>query len=288
MKKTLAVVSASILAFSLAACGGGDSTSEETTPSATGAPSAPPQDDVDVAVGETITLVQDVAGSRQVELTIEDISVSEQCHHGHNDYTDSREDGGYYIQLTGEMDAIAGERGYQLSETWMTGTTADGYAVTFSPAFSCMNPEEVMPGYQAFDNRIIAGQKARGVLEFWAEELPATITLVEPYEPTKFTWQVPEPSTPAEPAESAAEERHTPSPTLPAAPEAPAAPAEPAEPAAPAPVVGFTGAPGHDQPRVLDKTIASCGDPALHQPGTTFFTDGTSGWTEQCQNQMTQ
>jgi hypothetical protein len=54
------------------------------------------------------------------------------------------------------------------------------------------------------------------------------------------------------------------------------------------PVIGFTGAPGVDQPRVLDKQISSCGDPALHQTGTTFFTDGTSGWTEQCSAQMMQ
>lgn len=57
-------------------------------------------------------------------------------------------------------------------------------------------------------------------------------------------------------------------------------------PETPAPVIGFTGAPGHDAPRVLDKTIASCGDPMIHETGTTFFTDGTSGWTQECANQM--
>ena len=29
-----------------------------------------------------------------------------------------------------------------------------------------------------------------------------------------------------------------------------------------------------------------CGDPALHQLGTSFFTDGTSGWTQQCADEM--
>jgi hypothetical protein len=52
------------------------------------------------------------------------------------------------------------------------------------------------------------------------------------------------------------------------------------------PVIGFTGAPSVDSPHVLDKEIAGCGDPALHQTGTTFFTDGTSGWTESCAAQM--
>ncbi|QGU07167.1 hypothetical protein COCCU_06115 [Corynebacterium occultum] len=62
----------------------------------------------------------------------------------------------------------------------------------------------------------------------------------------------------------------------------------PAPAVAPAPVVGFTGAPSVETPRVLDKQIASCGDPTMHQTGTTFFTDGTSGWTEACSSQMQQ
>ena len=45
---------------------------------------------------------------------------------------------------------------------------------------------------------------------------------------------------------------------------------------------GYTGAPGTEPIRELDKQIAGCGDPAIHERGTTFFTDGTSGWTEQC------
>lgn len=49
--------------------------------------------------------------------------------------------------------------------------------------------------------------------------------------------------------------------------------------------VGYTAAPGHESPHCLGKQIASCGT-ASHQTGTTFFTDGTSGWTQTCQNQM--
>lgn len=52
------------------------------------------------------------------------------------------------------------------------------------------------------------------------------------------------------------------------------------------PVIGFTEAPGQVAPHPLDKQIASCGDPSIHETGTTFFTDGTSGWTQQCSNQM--
>lgn len=51
-------------------------------------------------------------------------------------------------------------------------------------------------------------------------------------------------------------------------------------------VIGHTEAPGQATPSVMNKTIASCGDPSLHETGTTFFTDGTSGWTQTCANKM--
>lgn len=69
---------------------------------------------------------------------------------------------------------------------------------------------------------------------------------------------------------------------------------QPVEASAPAPapgqeeepVVGYTEAPGQVAPQVMEKQIASCGDPSIHETGTTFFTDGTSGWTENCAAQM--
>lgn len=71
----------------------------------------------------------------------------------------------------------------------------------------------------------------------------------------------------------------------PASPEpAPAQPAQPAPPAD-APVMGFTEAPGIVEPTPMEKTIASCGG-ENHERGTTFFTDGTSGWTAHCAAQM--
>ncbi|MCT2188937.1 excalibur calcium-binding domain-containing protein [Corynebacterium kefirresidentii] len=35
-----------------------------------------------------------------------------------------------------------------------------------------------------------------------------------------------------------------------------------------------------------EKTVSSCGDPSIHERGTTFFSDGTSGWTQQCSDEM--
>lgn len=64
------------------------------------------------------------------------------------------------------------------------------------------------------------------------------------------------------------------------------APAAPVEKPAEEPVIGYTEAPGQEQPHVIEKQIASCGDPSIHETGTTFFTDGTSGWTQVCASQM--
>lgn len=63
---------------------------------------------------------------------------------------------------------------------------------------------------------------------------------------------------------------------------APAAPVEEAED----PAIGYTEAPGQEAPHVMEKEIAYCGDPSIHETGTTFFTDGTSGWTQNCAAQM--
>ncbi|WP_035009694.1 hypothetical protein [Corynebacterium jeikeium] len=51
-------------------------------------------------------------------------------------------------------------------------------------------------------------------------------------------------------------------------------------------VIGHTETPGQANPSVMNKTIASCGNPSMHETGTTFFTDGTSGWTSTCANKM--
>lgn len=51
-------------------------------------------------------------------------------------------------------------------------------------------------------------------------------------------------------------------------------------------LVGSMGQPQFSGTTCLDKTIASCAEPGLYETGTTFFTDGTSGWTQTCANQM--
>jgi len=48
--------------------------------------------------------------------------------------------------------------------------------------------------------------------------------------------------------------------------------------------IGFTGAPNGAPAPLLGKTISYCMDQIQYQSGTTMFTDGTTGWTQQCAN----
>lgn len=86
--------------------------------------------------------------------------------------------------------------------------------------------------------------------------------------------------------------------TATAAPTAEQAPAvqptptlEQAQPTAPqtqpasSPPIGYTGAPNGDPQPLVGKTIDYCMDGDMYQPGTTQFTDGTTGWTQECAGQ---
>src|SRR5699024_7836110 len=88
------------------------------------------------------------------------------------------------------------------------------------------------------------------------------------------------------PAPEPTTEAPTPAPVF--TPDPVPAPAPAPEPTteAPPPGIGFTGAPGVDTPRILDKTIGSSGDPIMYETGTTVCTDATSGWAQECANQM--
>ncbi|APE10995.1 MULTISPECIES: acyltransferase [unclassified Rhodococcus (in: high G+C Gram-positive bacteria)] len=58
-------------------------------------------------------------------------------------------------------------------------------------------------------------------------------------------------------------------------------------PAAEQPPVGYTGAPIGDPQPLVGKVIDYCMDPSVSQTGTTQFTDGTTGWTQECADQWT-
>ena len=257
----------------LTACGQTDATdtATETTTEAEPTTSEAPTGPVDVELGETINLTQDANGERDIDLTIDDITISDQCHTGLNGHTEETEDGGYYVRMSGEMDVKQSHTNFSFSETWITALDDEGYTVEVTPAYPCNYPNDGMDGYQWFDNPIDEGQKARGVLEFWVADMPEKLSYAEPYEPITYVWAVPE--NPELDSHAQQPEAETP-----AAEQTPAAD----------PVIGMTEAPGAAQPTEMNKTIQSCGEVGMHETGTTFFTDGSTGWTEQCSSTMMQ
>ena len=59
----------------------------------------------------------------------------------------------------------------------------------------------------------------------------------------------------------------------------------PAQAPASVPPVGYTGAPNGEPQPLVGKTIDYCMDGDMYQTGTTQFTDGTTGWTQECAGQ---
>lgn len=49
-----------------------------------------------------------------------------------------------------------------------------------------------------------------------------------------------------------------------------------------APPTGYTAAPTGEPTALPEKEVAYCMDDPIYQKGTTMFTDGTTGWTQQC------
>ncbi|WP_245533809.1 hypothetical protein [Corynebacterium lubricantis] len=168
---------------------------------------------------------------------------------------------------------------------WRASTT-EGEISAVDPEVACEGGETILnlldefPGYSATGTAFIAVQDNVDLIHF--EVSDKTDVRIEVKSEGETSQKVaPSSEMPAEPAPAQPAPAET---TVEEAPE-PAPQPEP-QPQAPEPVVGFTEAPGQTDPYVMDKQVASCGDPSLHQTGTTFFTDGTSGWTQQCANQM--
>lgn len=161
---------------------------------------------------------------------------------------------------------------------------ADGSNVPMESSSWCSND-----GTQQWREQLHLGDTERRVHYMDVPDGSTKIRLTETL--NKARWEFSAPDAESKPSAS-------PSPTVDAAAPAPAAtpaaktpaptPAPaPSSAAVSAPVVGMTEAPGAAQPSVMNKSIQSCAtDPKVYQLGTTFFTDGTSGWTQQCADQM--
>lgn len=277
MRSLLAVTATALLA--LTACST-DEPAPSEPPSTTEA--AQQSGPIELALGETAHLTKSVDGPQDITVTLTDISVSDQCANGLNDWHDDyTHEGGYFVQVAGDIDVKSAPRDFTIPQ-WMA-ADENRNMIEVVPATECAASPDT--GVQTFGHLVVPGSKATAVEEYWVDTLPSHWFLNKPYEDHAFSWPVPQDvSEVREPASEGIA-----SPTVPATPAAPAtqAPAAQSAPAAApsapqSPPVGITGAPGAANPAPLDKTIQQCLTGPQYQRGTTSFTDGTTGWTQQC------
>ncbi|WP_267208166.1 MULTISPECIES: hypothetical protein [Corynebacterium] len=223
------------------------------------------------AVGDTLPVGCD-GGECQGSLEVEEILLGGQCVAGGE--ADVAE-GETLVQVRGVLSAEDGEVRLDAPVVW----DKENFKNTGKPVDACEKPS----GYEPWSTDASAEEKVRVYGAFAVPEAAVTLGI----EGAKFDLAEVEKggATHASPATQVTESADAPaseaSATVVTEQTLPPAEAEPAEP-----VIGFTEAPGNEAPHVMDKQIASCGDPSIHETGTTFFTDGTSGWTQQCASQM--
>lgn len=297
VKKVSALISASILTLTLAACGDDADTASpqsattETTESSTMSAMADPGEAVKGEIGKESGFDCVARGDCSVLFTVEAMDVLDECP---GPVIGEPPAATHLVRVPvliktkqSDFDYNPGE--FAIWSEW-SAETSEGVNQTLEASSWCVNPG----GETEWMKPIHVGDTVRHVHLMDVPEGVKSIRLTETLVGSRWEYPAPDVSGGRATAGSLASEPaarggDAPAPTPPAPPATPPAPVPvpnaPA-PAAPAPVIGFTGAPGVDTPRVLDKTIESCGDPMMHETGTTFFTDGTSGWTQQCADQM--
>lgn len=210
------------------------------------------------AVGDTVPVVC-YGGECEGSLQVEEILLGGQCAAGGE--ADIAE-GETLVQIRGVLSAEEGEVYLDTPVVW----DKENFKNSGEPADACEKPA----GYEPWWTSASAGEKVRVYGAFAVPEAAVTLGIADAkFDLTKVGAAEPSAAAPTTQPSVVTEQTLL---------EQPSSEAEP--------VIGFTGAPGQEAPQVMDKQIASCGDPSIHETGTTFFTDGTSGWTQQCASQM--
>lgn len=294
--RILSLVAVSVLA--LTACGS-DPQTEETTETTTAAESAKASEstteevNADRKIGLNEPLAISCGGGSDEDcmtVTFTELDVSASCPEA-----SSPESRFVSLSIEAEMpqDAAPDFTSPFRSSPWAAVTEDDRRTNLMSEAYCHGSPTESdlraeFPGYSATGVAYLPVPENTREIHFAVARDEFVILPLDLAEAAD-TAEEPGAPAPEQPVEQAPVATAAPSAPAqaPLAPEPAPAPPPVEAPAAPSsPVQGFTGAPGVDPIRELDKTISSCGDPSMHQTGTTFFTDGTSGWTQQCSDQM--
>lgn len=235
-----------VAALALAGCSSGD---EDATVSSTPTTSQAEQSigPTELAIGEAAHLTTDGENKRDIDVTVTDIQVFEQCPEGELESMPSDKDGGVYVLVKWVTDVRETVNNYTATN-WVGVGEGDSVLET-KTAGECRQPDGVkFPGY------VLPGTNASEGQVFWASEKPEKWFLNDPWEPHAFAWPVPNEIT----AGNSPEEPDTEVPAAPAAPEAPAASAAPAAESGP--------------------TVVGC----ANHGGTARMSDGSEAYSASC------
>lgn len=243
MRKTLATLA--VAALALAGCG--TTGEDEATVSNTPAPSsseAQSSGPTELKIGEAAHLTTDGENPRDIDVTVTDIQVFEQCPEGELESLPKDRNGGVYVFVKWDTDVRETVNDY-VATKWVGVGEGDTVLET-ETAGECRQPEGVM-----FPEYVLPGTNASAGQVFWVADKPAKWFLNESWEPHAFAWPVPDEVSSA-PEKSEGEASET------AAPEA--APVEQAPAADTAP------------------TVVGC----RNHGGTALMSDGSEAYSASC------
>lgn len=269
MKRIAAIVAASM--FTLAACSSGDDVTTITPTSETTPTTSAVETPAEGTIGQPFNI--SVLPGNEVNLTIKEITIGESCRYGTNDYSFNDDptfgktpEGKALMQIWADVDVVnvttsVGNNWIMIKDPVII--DSEGFTQLPEMDIDCKTADD---GHELWSSTVDSGTKMRIYGSFIVPEDVSAVNVE---------------GIPFDVASAEITTTEAPAPTTSAG--APIAQTE-----VPSQVIGYTGAPGIDTPQVLDKTIEKCGEAGMYQTGTTFFTDGTTGWTEHCSNQMLQ
>lgn len=221
------------------------STSVETWTSQESTTSKAPGKPTEVDLGETINLTSFKGEASDIDLTINDISLTEHCPIESDVAENSAEDG-YFLRLEGTVDIKESVAEFTLSEDNFTAMNAKDEELETKLADDCAQSERVEENSD-FSGPVSEGETSFGFLELWVSDIPEVLRYSVPGEEKAFVWSVPEI---AEPTNSSA----------------PATEPTPMEEAAPADVA--------EEPYVVECIFGT--------PGPARWSDGTMAYSDYC------
>lgn len=187
--RTLAALTAGVLALGLTACTDDDGTSETATSTTEESEN---RGFTELQLGDTFTFTGDDEYPADVDLRVDDISTSKTCHEGIASYMDGTENpDSTYIQITGDMvvKSNAWNDSFYINDNEWVAVDADGYNLEIAPALLCNRDQT-----NTWSNPLNAGQKRHAVEEFEVKGTPVQLGVKPIRSDEGWGWTVPEPT----------------------------------------------------------------------------------------------